>query len=213
MKKLFTIFVSLFICLASLAQTSNNVLKFLGIPVDGSKAQMISSLRNKGFTYDAEYGCLHGKFNGTESNIFISENNGKVDRVFVGYSSQVDEAQIRINYNNLIVQFRKNEKYLDLVGNEFIPEDEDISCQMVVNNKVYDACFSLKPDLSDSDVETMGQNALKYETEAEQYKYIMDELSKRVTGEVWFRIIEYNGKYHIGIYYDNLNNRPNGEDL
>lgn len=33
-------------------------------------------------------------------------------------------------------------------------------------------------------------------------------------GSVWFMIHrEYKGKYYIGLYYDNLANRPNGEDL
>ena len=31
-------------------------------------------------------------------------------------------------------------------------------------------------------------------------------------GQVWFRIAEYNGKYYITQYYDNLKNRLNGED-
>ena len=32
-------------------------------------------------------------------------------------------------------------------------------------------------------------------------------------GSVWFKIFEYYGKYYIGLYYDNLINKPNGEDL
>ena len=30
---------------------------------------------------------------------------------------------------------------------------------------------------------------------------------------VWFKIFEHYGEYYIGLYYDNLLNAPNGEDL
>lgn len=39
---------------------------------------------------------------------------------------------------------------------------------------------------------------------------VLDSLS---TGQVWFMIHENFGRFNIGLYYDNLANRPNGEDL
>ena len=41
-------------------------LKFLGIPIDGSKEQMISKLRAKGFTYSPHRDVLSGQFNGED---------------------------------------------------------------------------------------------------------------------------------------------------
>ena len=213
MKKLFTILVSLFLCLASLAQTSDNVLKFLGNPVDGSPSKMSSFLKNKGFVYDIKYDCFNGKFNGMQSKVFICDNNGKVDRIFVIYGSDMTESGVKNHFNSLISQFRKNEKYIELDANEFISDDEDISYEMVVKNKSYEASFSLKPNLSEEDLEAMRTKAAGCEIEEEQYAIILNELSKIITGEVWFKILENYGHYNIGIYYDNLLNRPNGEDL
>ena len=34
-----------------------------------------------------------------------------------------------------------------------------------------------------------------------------------VDGNVWFEIVENDGDYAIGLFYDNLHNRPHGEDL
>ena len=50
MKKLFFI-VSLCLCSVTFAQ-EKDVTKFLGIPVDGSKAEMIRKLREKGYQID-----------------------------------------------------------------------------------------------------------------------------------------------------------------
>ena len=36
--------------------------------------------------------------------------------------------------------------------------------------------------------------------------------SRKIAGEVWFAIVEQGG-YRVGLYYDNLKNRPHGEDL
>ena len=50
------------------------VVKFLGFPVDGSKSDMISNLKQKGFTYDKEYDLLDGYFNGDHVHVYISTN-------------------------------------------------------------------------------------------------------------------------------------------
>ena len=34
-----------------------------------------------------------------------------------------------------------------------------------------------------------------------------------MSNDVWFRIISYGSEYFLSIFYDNLSNRPNGEDL
>ena len=47
MKKIFTFLLVLMLALSSYAQT--NVTKFLGIPVDGSRAKMEKQLEKKGF--------------------------------------------------------------------------------------------------------------------------------------------------------------------
>lgn len=55
-----------------------DVTKFLGIPVDGTKTEMIQKLKAKGFTYNQRLDCLEGEFNGREVKIFVVTNNNKV---------------------------------------------------------------------------------------------------------------------------------------
>ena len=67
MKKVIT--VLLFIAV-SISAFSQNVIKFLGIPVEGTKKEMISKLQTKGYEYDSSSDALYGEFNG--QNVFIS---------------------------------------------------------------------------------------------------------------------------------------------
>ena len=181
MKQLITMLFALFASIAISAQTNSNVLKFMGIPVYGSKTEVIQKLKEKGFKYDSINDCLTGQFNGIDSRIFISTNKNKVDRIVVFGPTTLSTASIRIEYNNLLHQFNNNSKYTTIGENKFIPENEDISYEITAHDKRYDAQFYLK------DIITQGM--------------------------VWFTIFRYYGEYYIGIYYDNLNNRPNGEDL
>ena len=74
MKQLITMLLALFASIAISAQTNPNVLKFMGIPVDGSKTQVIQKLKERGFKYDSVNDCLTGEFNGKDSQIFIHTN-------------------------------------------------------------------------------------------------------------------------------------------
>lgn len=62
MKKILSVLLLLLLSISIYAQ--QNVTKFLGIPVDGSKAAMIQKLKEKGFTYNTLTGDLEGTFNG-----------------------------------------------------------------------------------------------------------------------------------------------------
>lgn len=227
------IFVTLVFALAALAAVAQEpaVFKFLGIPVDGKKADFISQLKQKGFTYDAKEDVLFGKFNGRESNIRVSENYGKVDRVFVADASTCSEAQIRIRFNDLLGQFRDIEKYFWFDECEPIPEGEDISYEMLVNNKVYVAAFYFNPiyGWTEEDItkmvlslvselsEKIGPDGFENLSEEKLAELGQEKLLQRIIsmleGQVWFRIVENRGEYYIALYYDNLKNGSNGADL
>lgn len=181
MKRLIIIILALFAGIAISAQTNSNVLKFMGIPVDGSKTEVIQKMKEKGFKYDSVNDCLTGQFNGKDSRIFIHTNKNKVDRIAVFGPTTLSTASIRMEYNNLLNQFNNNSKYITIEENKFIPEDEDISFEIIAHDKRYDAQF-----------------------------YLKDAITQ---GMVWFTILRFYEKYYIGIFYDNLNNRANGEDL
>ena len=213
---------------------SEGTLKFLGIPVDGSKSEMVAALKSKGFRYDSNSGFLVGDFNGRESHIGIVENHGKVYRVVVFDANTYDEGEIRIRFNNLIHQFENsNGKYYYIDQNEMIPEDEDISYEINVHDKQYSATFIYNPlygndELRDKVInEVVEENKLLLEKKGitpeefysdkdnyiQVFSSIVDKIFQMSKGSVWFQIFEYYGKYYIGIYYDNLINKPNGEDL
>lgn len=230
MKRLLTTLIVAMMTFVAMAQTPAT-LKFLGIPVDGSKTEMIRQLRQKGFAYDAKEDLLTGTFNGMESNVRIHENNGKVDRVYIADANTCNEAQIRIRFNNLLQQFKANEKYVEMEENKPISEKEDISYEMTVNSKNYDAAFYLNPTYGFSEednvrIATNLAEELQAKIDAGEYEDMTDEKSTEILqtmavqklismieGQVWFRIAKYYGDYYLTIYYDNLKNRPNGEDL
>ena len=115
-------------------------LKFLGIPIDGTEAQFVAKLKAKGFTYSPLTEGYKGQFNGKDVDIFIHTNHNLVDRVYVAFP-YTNEGGIRTEYNRLLGQFKDNSKYMDLVSNEEIPEDDDISYEITVKNKRYQASF------------------------------------------------------------------------
>lgn len=228
MKKFLTLLMMLF-CLCT-AQAQEDVTTFLGIPVDGSKSDMEKKLLNKGFTRVKGVDCLEGQFNGTYANVFICTNNNKVCRIMVADKTNQDERDIKIRFNNLVRQFENNKRYFSF-GKNIISEDEDISYEIRIHNKNYEAVFYQMIDTTKTDFKNMKKEF--YETALSKYSYEqirnpskeiendLDNISTALQVEllskkpVWVRInrIDYEDKYYIAIYYDNEYNRANGEDL
>ena len=180
MKRFLATFLFVLMTMAAIAQ-DNNTIKFLGIPVDGTKKEMISKLQAKGYEYDASLDGLFGEFNGTKVIIFVHTINNKVWRIcIVDANVNNDEANIKIRYNNLFKQLSNNGKY-EVLGGSTLGEEEDISYEMSVHKKRYDAVFYPK-DIS-------------------------------IHGCVWYTIEEEYGKYGIIMFYENLDNEANGNDL
>ena len=138
MKKI--ILTSIFVALTICAFGQQKIMKFLGIPIDGHKSEMIESLKAKGFKYNAQKDYFTGEFNGYDVEIYIATNNNKVYRIYVADANTTDEASIKIRYNNLYNQFKNNGKYLCVSGEELTDKD-DISYEMTVHNKRYDVSF------------------------------------------------------------------------
>lgn len=115
-------------------------LKFLGIPIDGTETQFTAKLKAKGFSYSSVTEGYKGQFNGKNVDVYIHTNHNLVDRVYVAFP-YTNEDGIRTEYNRLLGQFKDNAKYMDLVMNEEIPEDDDISYEISVRNKRYQASF------------------------------------------------------------------------
>lgn len=197
-----------------------DVTQFLGIPVDGSKSEIILKLKAKGYTI-SPYGkdVLDGEFNGTDVHIVIVTNNNKVWRIGVADANTMNEQNVKIRFNNLLQQFQDNKKYISTPDSTIIkytiPEDEDISYELSVHNKRYQAVFYQKAADYDSLEIEMG-NLFKKETlndaDKERLKDIMAKMLD-FNKTVWINIGELSGGYYISIFYDNEYNRPNGDEL
>jgi len=219
MKKLLSITMLLISSLFIYAQ--QDVTKFLGIPVDGSKSEMIQKLKAKGYTSSPlDKDVLVGEFNGADVNIHVVTNNNKVYRIMICDVNNIDERDIQIRFNRLCEQFVNNSKYSSLPLEEYmIPDDEDISYEITVHKKRYEAVFYQKTDetFMAKQIEAAFPQYTKEqlanpseELRAEIVNFVTQYISKKA---VWFMINERLGKYCITMYYDNEYNNANGEDL
>lgn len=221
MKKVLSLVTLLFITTVLAAQTG--VTQFLGIPVDGSKSEMIRKLKAKGFTstsYDSD--ILEGEFNGRDVTISIVTNKNKVYRIMVMDKRPSDEGQIKIRYNALYRQFLDNDKYVRAIDSDsLLSDEEDIEYEITINNKQYAATFCQKPDKAE--IESQQENSLMRHMEKTMSDpEAEDDLKKGAEllagilynrNKVWFTIAYFKGKYYIAIYYDNERNAAHGEDL
>lgn len=195
--------IAMMISFSSFAQ-NKDVTKFLGIPVDGTKTEMKQKLIAKGFVPkkmgDLEW--LEGEFNGRNVNVYICTNNNKVYRIMLADKNTVDEAQIKIHFNNLVKQFENNKRYYAF-GDYSLSDEEDISYEMIVHNKIYAAYYSQNPDFEN--IDTKVQIAIKEKYSAEELKNPSETIKKDIADitdkitfdefsmkPVWFRIVSYN---------------------
>ena len=223
MKKLI-IFPLLFVAVFASAQIE--VTKFLGIPVDGNKQQMIQKIKEKGYLYNSNYDRLEGEFNGRDVFIYVVTNNNKVYRILVEDAVYSSEGDIKIRFNTLLRQFENNnQKYFSMSTEDGeLSESEDISYEMTVNNKRYEAAFIQTNNTLDS--VTLSKKMEEFNKENKGNDYLLDMtdeqildasikffLSLYIDNSVWFMINERYGRYGILLYYDNNRNRANGEEL
>ena len=224
-KKVLWFYVFLILPVALYAQ--KDVTQFLGIPVDGSKPEMIQKLKDKGYTispYNKD--VLVGEFNGTDVQIYMATNNNKVRRIAVMDATPRSEANIKIRFNNLLRQFQNNTRYLptsdSMLEKVSISKDENIQYELLVNKKSYQAVFFQKTVDYDSSILKMNtlnenQKQISRETYINQLTTLAQNQGKELDNcfnkKVWLNLSERSGGYYITIYYDNVYNEANGEGL
>lgn len=227
-KRLSIYFFMLFMALPLFAQ--KDVTTFLGIPVDGFKPEMKKKLIAKGFTPKVVGGTefLEGEFNGTDVNVFIATNNNKVYRIMLCDKNHINEADVKIRFNKLVSQFTNNKRYISL-SEQTIDDNVDISYEMKVKNKRFEAAFFQAPNMDKLD--TLALRKAVYDDmlgsySKEELDHPTEEIGKVIIEKtlnyasefikkksVWFMISESYGDYYITMYYDNGYNQAQGEDL
>ena len=169
------------------------VTKFMGIPVDGTKSEMITKLKAKGFTWYPAKDCLTGLFNGRKVTLYIYVNGDKVWRVAVLYADEMDNINTINTYNHLLSLFENNGKYYSQRDNQAIEEGTDLHYEIEINKKQIQNTFYQRS-------QKMNQDAAA-------------DMEKR---RVWVTIIpqKYSyDKFGMILFYDNGYNEANGEDL
>lgn len=236
MKRIISIAFAILFTAVAFAQ-NDDVTKFLGIPVDGPKADMIAKLKAKGFEYHnhdrSEY--LTGEFNGMKSKIYIITNRDKVRRIMVVFDYEWDEIEVKAQYNRLCRQFESKDGYLNPFGlSQCIGDDVDVAYEMVVDKQRFEASY-IQASEKDMDTTVVAAWMMNYMLESYGVDFLanLDTLSQEENmamilevgrkylstlshKSVWFIINEVSdsyGKYNIVLYYDNELNFANGEDL
>lgn len=209
----------------TISYAQKDVTTFLDIPVDGYKPEVIKKLISKGFTINKRSeDVLDGEFNGRDVHVFVATNNNKVWRIQVSDVNLTDATNIKIRFNNLIQQFANNTRYSkepdSILVKYTIPKGEDISYEMKVKNKRYQAIFyqkSLKHDSLMHELSNVYTKEISSDDETEKAKNLLSEIYEETINSlnrrVWFMIEEENGKYSIIIFYENIYNESNGEEL
>jgi hypothetical protein len=203
-----------------------NVTQFLGIPIDGYKAEMIQKLKAKGFTSNKyKDDVLEGEFNGNNVQLFIGTNNNKVWRIGVMDKNSTDETNIKFRFNNLINQFRNNNKYRNTADSTIskytIPQEDDIFYGISVEKKRYEALFyqkSIKYESLSKEYEMLKLKATKTEKEFDRVlelitELAIEEISMIQNNPVWFFINQDDSEYRIMLFYENGYNKANGDVL
>ena len=113
MKRIITIVIGLI--LFSKVYSQREVTKFMDIPVDGKKSEMIKQLKKKGFkhkrhSFDTSIDYMEGEFNGCNVDVYIVTNKKKVWRIAIEYNSLCTNTSIIPIYNRLCSQFENNIK-------------------------------------------------------------------------------------------------------
>jgi len=123
------------------AQT-NETIKFLGIPIDGSYQEFTKELTRKG--WKAEPGQrFMGTINGMPRIATVSFYKRNVDRVMVEYDKAVSEQQAIEDFNTKLLTYRSDNRYVYEHG-ENVSKETRLGYDMEVRNKVYDASFFVK---------------------------------------------------------------------
>ena len=137
---------------------------FLGVPVDGTKAQFYAKLKTKGFVYSSTYKGYIGKFNGRSVIVnAVTNQESKIWRVMVQSQKWMSDNDVEQYYNSLISDFLRSTKY----EKEYVTyTDDELSTNLWLSKKTYESSFWQNGD-SDKNVwftiTSQGENSFHYD--------------------------------------------------
>ena len=178
------LFIALFMLFATTV-SAQEVIDFMGIPIDGSKAEMFAKLKEKGFRETEDLYVLQGLFEDIPVEAMTFDFRDKVYNITLRHDMGNDETMAIEQYNNLILKFRNDPKYNDSYS-ELIPEGELIGEKLRSDFHLYTACF----------------------TQSGKHGYVRIKLLKTNNwkDEEWYKL----ANYVVEIEYINAANSPRG---
>jgi hypothetical protein len=218
--KRFFILIALVLALVNISYAQNDVTKFMGIPVDGTKKEMIKQLKSKRFKLvNKRLGVLEGDFNGNTSQVYIMTNRNKVNCITVcdKYSS-TNEKSVISRFNRIVKQFCENENYKIPFGctieDFLIPDSEhQLWYNIKYNDKVYSAYF-----IQCADYDIAFYNKLNTDEFISQYNAALEktpeDLLEYNKGWLEHSNIDYNEFYnqYDMSFFDNTNYKFQDKD-
>lgn len=177
--------ITLLLLLAATA-SAQKVIDFMGIPIDGTKAELFAQLKENGFQETDKPNLLAGLFDDLPVEVVALDNSrDQVYEIDLRHEMGNDEALAIERYNSLLLKFRNDPKYNDSYS-ELIPEGEPISEKLRSDFHLYTSCF----------------------TQSGKHGYVRIKLFKTNNwkDEEWYKL----ANFVIEIEYANATNSPAG---
>ena len=198
--------ILMFLTLSLNAQ--DNVIKFMGISIDGSKSEMINKLQEKGFAPDQVLIDLENAQNevirqgGEIPEGRIRERDG--DYFMHGYFDGNDSKVIIVSYNKKVYQV------MVVIDNPYNEFNAKIQFDLYVEqlSKKYTLFYNFAKDILDKDLTMPFDNPIKA-----VFTTAYDE-SEKPHGMITLEMSHPRYKeFYLAFRYYNMDNMPNGEDL
>lgn len=169
----------------------SDATKFLGIPMNITKGEMIRRLEASGFSYRANSDYLRGWFNDEQVDVYIRSQNNRITEIMVVELKLRTESGVLSRFDQLVSQFKKNDNYAFQWGEQ---NRVTIVAGHGFNYKDKKATFYQRDRTLTS----------------------LPDSNKRV----WIEIRKKNDisilpkpSYYLVFHYENLYNKSNGSDL
>ena len=91
--------------------SQRDATKFLGIPMDITKGEMIQKLEAFGFSYRANSDYLRGWFNDEQVDVYIRSQNNRITKIRVVELKLRTQSDVLSRFDQLVSQFEKNDNY------------------------------------------------------------------------------------------------------
>ena len=214
MKRFLATFLFVLMTIAAIAQNSNTI-KFISIPVDGTKKEMISKLQEKGYKYDAiAQGSNTIKFLGIPVDGTKKEMISKLQEKGYKYDASSDVLFGEFNGKDVNISVQTVNNRVWRIAIIDTNENDEISTKIRFN-RLFDQFSNNKKYVLLNGEKLTDEDDISFEmtSHKKRYEASFTFADKSVNGLVWYMITKQFGCYRIAMFYENLDNAANGDDL